>query len=228
MVGRAALLRRFSTGDEGSTPLPSALAPMVKRRSFLASNEGFRVRVLVGVLGRLSAFEPTAFGGLRGRMSIAERRLMNGVCGVAVCMRRCDRRGSGFDSPRTPCSVRARLRPVYEPGGDGLRRSVLLGEQAVSKAAPQGSNPCAPAFCRRGSTEKGSGPVNRLMLVRIQPSALGYSKIFRWTACQNDPGLQRSILLVSHLNPPPACCLAGKACLSKFRPFIAHPIGIGE
>src|SRR5262249_42974815 len=28
---------------------------------------------------------------------------------------------------------------------DGLHRSVLLGEQAVSKAAAQGSNPCAPA-----------------------------------------------------------------------------------
>jgi hypothetical protein len=51
-------------------------------------------------------------------------------------------------------------------------RSVLLGEQAVSKAAPQGSNLCTPALCRCGSIEKGSGPVNRLMLVRIQPSAL--------------------------------------------------------
>src|ERR1700732_660075 len=115
--------------------------------------------------------------------------ITHGVCGVAVCMRRCDRRGSGFDSPRTPCSVWPLM----------LRRSVLLGEQAVSKAASQGSNPCAPAFCRRGSTEKGSGPVNRLMLVRIQPSALDYPEIFRGNACQNDPGLQRSILLVSRL-----------------------------
>ncbi len=36
-------------------------------------------------------------------------------------------------------------------------RSVLLGEQAVSKAAAQGSNPCAPA-CRRGS--KSEAPVS--------------------------------------------------------------------
>lgn len=36
--------------------------------------------------------------------------------------------------------------------------SVLLGEQAVSKAAPRGSNPRARA-CRRGSTEKGAGLV---------------------------------------------------------------------
>ena len=28
-------------------------------------------------------------------------------------------------------------------------------------------------YCRRGSTEKGAGLVNRLMLVRIQSSALG-------------------------------------------------------
>ena len=49
---KAVLARR----DEGSTPLPSAcdangrLAPMVKWRSCLASNETFRVRLLVGVL----------------------------------------------------------------------------------------------------------------------------------------------------------------------------------
>ena len=40
--------------DQGVGAFPwfliPALAPMVKRRSFLASNEGFRVRVLVGVL----------------------------------------------------------------------------------------------------------------------------------------------------------------------------------
>lgn len=37
-------------GDEGSTPLPSALTPMVKGTSSLASNEQFQVRILVGVL----------------------------------------------------------------------------------------------------------------------------------------------------------------------------------
>jgi hypothetical protein len=91
----------------------------------------------------------------RSLVRIQPGLLMDGVCGVTVCMRPCEGRGGGFDSPRTP-----------------LNRSVLLGEQAVSKAARQGSNPCAPAFCRCGSIEKGSGPVNRLMLVRIQPSAL--------------------------------------------------------
>ena len=37
-------------GDEGSNPLPSAYGSMVKRTSCLASNEKFRVRVLVGLL----------------------------------------------------------------------------------------------------------------------------------------------------------------------------------
>ena len=37
-------------GDEGSAPLPSAFAPMVKWRSCLVSTEVSRVRVLVGVL----------------------------------------------------------------------------------------------------------------------------------------------------------------------------------
>ena len=48
--------------------------------------------------------------------------------------------------------------------------------QAASKTAQQGSIPCTPASCRRGSTEKGAGLVNRLMLVRIQSSAL----VSRW------------------------------------------------
>ena len=39
-------------GDKGSTPLPSARAPVVKRRSCLASNEALRVRLLLGVLDR--------------------------------------------------------------------------------------------------------------------------------------------------------------------------------
>ena len=48
MAGRAAVLTQFSfTGDQGSNPWPSAYASMVKRKSFLASNEEFRVRVLV-------------------------------------------------------------------------------------------------------------------------------------------------------------------------------------
>jgi hypothetical protein len=37
-------------GRQGSNPSPSALAPMVKRISCLASNEAFRVQILVGVL----------------------------------------------------------------------------------------------------------------------------------------------------------------------------------
>ena len=49
---------------------------------------------------------------------------------------------------------------------------VLPGEQAASKTARQGSTPCTGADCRRGSTEKGAGLVNRIMLVRIQSSAL--------------------------------------------------------
>jgi hypothetical protein len=52
-VGRAVLERRFSPpGEEGSTPSPSAHAPMVKRTSCLASNEALRVRFLLGVLSR--------------------------------------------------------------------------------------------------------------------------------------------------------------------------------
>ena len=38
------------TGDEGSTPLPSACGSMVKWKSSLVSTEVFRVRILVGVL----------------------------------------------------------------------------------------------------------------------------------------------------------------------------------
>ena len=37
-------------GDEGSNPLPSAHAPMVKRTSCLVSTEAVRVRLLLGVL----------------------------------------------------------------------------------------------------------------------------------------------------------------------------------
>src|SRR5262245_53476124 len=58
------------------------------------------------------------------------------------------------------------------PSSDPCIRSVLLGEQAISKVAAQGSNPCAPADCRRGSIQKGAAPVMRTMLVRIQSSAL--------------------------------------------------------
>jgi hypothetical protein len=106
-VGRAALLRRFSlAGDEGSTPSPSALvgswsvvrcplnsctttdngprtmdkmASMVKRTSSQASNLGFQVQILV------EALCPWCKGGTR----------------------RCDRRGGGFESPRTPSGVRS-------------------------------------------------------------------------------------------------------------------------
>ena len=39
--------------------------------------------------------------------------------------------------------------------------SVLLGEQPASKTGGRGSTPRARA-CRRGSTEKGAGFVNRL------------------------------------------------------------------
>ena len=54
----------------------------------------------------------------------------------------------------------------------GPYTSVLLGEQPASKAGGRGSTPRARA-CRRGSTEKGgAGLVNRLILVRIQSSAL--------------------------------------------------------
>lgn len=37
----------------GSSPAPSAWAPMVKRKSYLASNETFRVRLLVGALSNV-------------------------------------------------------------------------------------------------------------------------------------------------------------------------------
>ncbi len=46
-------------------------------------------------------------------------------------------------------------------------RSVLLGEQAVSKAARRSSNLCAPASSRCRTIEKGGGAVDCLMLVRI-------------------------------------------------------------
>ena len=51
-------------------------------------------------------------------------------------------------------------------------RECASGKRAASKTAEQGSIPCTSACCRRGSTEKGSAPVKRLMLVRIQSSAL--------------------------------------------------------
>ena len=54
----AVLLR----GDEGSSPLPSAFAPMVKRRSCLVSTEVFRVRVLVGVLENLFVERRVPYG----------------------------------------------------------------------------------------------------------------------------------------------------------------------
>ena len=62
-------------GDEGSTPLPSAwcaeyVAPMVKRTSCLASNEVFRVRVLVGVLNE------TVIYGVRG-VAVTARLAVN-------------------------------------------------------------------------------------------------------------------------------------------------------
>src|SRR4051812_22265960 len=61
------------------------------------------------------------------------------------------------------------------PGG--ITRVMLLGEQAVSKAAGWGSNPHARADCRRGSTEKGIRLVSGSMLVRIQSSALAYQEV---------------------------------------------------
>lgn len=78
-----------------------------------------------------------------------------------------------------------RCMPGCEPGGKGStpfgypgcptgRRytSVLLGEPAASKTALRGSTPRARACRRRGSTEEGTGFVNRQMLVQIQSSAL--------------------------------------------------------
>src|SRR5262249_7322349 len=44
------LSRGAATCLVGSNPTPSAFTPMVKRISRLASNEGFRVQLLVGVL----------------------------------------------------------------------------------------------------------------------------------------------------------------------------------
>ena len=41
-------------GDEGSNPLPSAYGSMVKRTSCLASNEKFRVQILVGLLEEMT------------------------------------------------------------------------------------------------------------------------------------------------------------------------------
>ena len=49
---------------------------------------------------------------------------------------------------------------------------MLLGEQAVSKAAAWGSNPHARADCRRGSIKIGVRLVSGSILVRIQSSAL--------------------------------------------------------
>ena len=109
---------------EGRKPLPdcTCLAPMVKGTSSQASNLGFRVQILVGVL---SGFRTTALSARGGRMPMADSHY--GVCGVAVCMRRCDRRGSGFDSRRTPSRAIAYRRPAlsrrwpmaerrYDPG----------------------------------------------------------------------------------------------------------------
>ena len=54
-----------------------------------------------------------------------------------------------------------------------FQKVVLLGEQSASNTDGVGSNPTALAHCRRGSMQKGAGLVSRIMLVRIQSSALG-------------------------------------------------------
>ncbi len=66
------------------------------------------------------------------------------------------------------------------PGNEvgSFHSGVLLGEQTASKTVARGSNPRTVAVelkllkCRRGSKQKGAGPVNRIMRVRIPPSAL--------------------------------------------------------
>ena len=124
-------------GHEGSTPLPSAWcaglrAPMVKWKSCLGSNEVFRVRFLVGVL------DETGMYGVRG-VAVAARLAVNQKVGVRLSP----------DTPWKNCwkEVVTPMAPGRKAGGRW--RSVLLGEQTVSKAVARGSTPCTPA-CRRG------------------------------------------------------------------------------
>ena len=53
----------------------------------------------------------------------------------------------------TPDASRGWMMKKKGPGRKAGDRygGVLLGEEAVSKAARQGSNPCTPVDCRRGS-----------------------------------------------------------------------------
>ena len=136
-------------------------APMVKRISSHASNLGFRVQILVGVL---FSGEPLASVLQRARQRLAAKR--NRWClwcrGLA-----CDPVKvvvAGSIPPGHPfigvCSWESRRSPKPL---DTVRICALLLPQGLTSPA---------RHCRRGSIEKGSGPVNRLMLVRIQPSAL--------------------------------------------------------
>ena len=80
--------------------------------------------------------------------------------------------GRGPVGSRLSTHTALRVRLPLLPLGEVIYRGVLLGEQAASKTDAQGSNPCAPADCRRGSIQKGTDLVSRPMLVRNQSSAL--------------------------------------------------------
>ena len=87
------MLTRFPCGECGfDSPTFRFFALVVKRKSSLASNEVFRVRILAGVLS------------------------VDGVCGVKACIRGCEPRGAGFDSRQThwlsgACSWESKLPP---------------------------------------------------------------------------------------------------------------------
>ena len=129
---------------------------MVKRTSCLASNEKFRVRILVELL--------TVNGECR------HSSFKNGVRSVAV-------------TARLPVKQEVR---VQLPSDTLCRQECASGKQAASKTAQQGSIPCTPADRRRGSTEKGAALVKRIILVRIQSSALDISMRKR-------PNIQRKV-----------------------------------
>jgi hypothetical protein len=66
------------------------LAPVVKRKSRLASNETFRVRLLVGALSMVFVV-------------------------YVAGMRLCESRGGGFNSPRTPFGTGVRSQEIRNP-----------------------------------------------------------------------------------------------------------------
>ena len=79
-------------------------ALVVKRKSSLASNEVFRVRILAGVLVGEVPWSSGQGASPTRRRSVVRFHpglLVDGVCGVRACIRGCEPRGAGFESRQT-------------------------------------------------------------------------------------------------------------------------------